>query len=210
MNPLHRPTLWLPVVLGAALGLVACPLIPDEDNFRCGVLVEGVVTRCDRPGERCLCTETRCVFPENSCDAGYRYSFPRSEDNEFDDNPLGCVQPEKLKAEELVGPNILCEGGQEPECGWPRSDGVVPRCASRQFCYCPERRCAEPWAACTADGGLGARFVTTGTCVGQPPGDASIREREDGTCPGSLLTDLFPDAGSPAGGSDAGTDSGTP
>ena len=184
--------------LGASLLPAACAVVSGQDNFVCGVRVEGdAVARCDAPNERCICTDNRCAMPEpEECpESGWRYSFPGEDAG--DDGPE-CVSPEAANNYVLANSSEpLCpgEGAAEQGCGVLGADGEPLRCGgANTFCLCAARRCAEPAPEC-ADAGLAARFVTSRECVGEVPDAGSLRERPDGTCFGARVEDLFPDAG---------------
>ncbi|WP_404362191.1 hypothetical protein ACIHQR_20395 [Corallococcus coralloides] len=212
-NP-RKLALALVFGIGASLLAAACSVVSGQDNFVCGVRVEGdAVARCDAPNERCICSDMRCALPEpEKCpESGWRYSFPLKDTG---DGPE-CVAPDATNNYVLANSSEpLCPGEREAEqgCGVLGADGNPLRCAgANSFCLCTVRRCAEPAPQC-ADAGFSARFVTSRECVGELPPDAGdLRERPDGTCFGARVEDLFPDAGgAPDGGSDAGgtTDAG--
>jgi hypothetical protein len=199
--------------LGVSLLPTACSVVSGQDNFVCGIRVEGdAVARCDAPNERCMCTDRRCALPElEKCpESGWRYSFP----NEDAGDGPECVSPHASNNYVLANSSEpLCPGEREADqgCGVLGADGNPLRCGGpNTFCLCTVRRCAEPAPQC-ADAGFSARFVTSRECVGELPPDAgNVRERPDGTCFGARVEDLFLDAGAEAGtATDAGTDGGT-
>lgn len=214
MSNLRNLALGLVCGLGASLLPAACSVVSGQDNFVCGVRVEGdAVARCDAPNERCICKDKRCAMPEpDGCpDSGWRYSFPSKDAGDGTE----CVSTEAASNYVLANssdPFCPGEGVAEQGCGVLGADGNPLRCGgATTFCLCTVRRCAEPAPECAADGGMAARFVTSRQCVGEVPDAGNVRERPDGTCFGARVEDLFPDAGADAGiRSDAGTDSGTP
>jgi hypothetical protein len=189
MNDTHRRALHRALGLTLMLCMTGCST-SVRDNFICGVQGEGgTATRCDRPGERCICKYNRCAIstPTSRCPSGLKFSFPNT-DNE---HGIECVATEDVSPYALASStNALCpgEGTQEIECGVPDGAGNFTRClGAQELCLCTVRRCVIPWGGqCSAPDKVGLRYVYDRSCAPAMTQEElqQALPRDDGSCPG--------------------------
>lgn len=149
----------LVLALGLVAGLTGC-----KDRFECGVVgPEGVATRCDQVGERCVCGVNRCARAAADCASGLRFSF----------GDEGCVSA-ALRPTAIDGANqAYCpgEGEPAPSCGQPGD----PACGPGQTCHCAENRCVVRDNQCAADW----RYANGEGCLVTSPDELLPSEAED-------------------------------